>query len=89
MSTPKIVIYTADNCPYCTMAKKLLDSKGLSYSEINIANDSEKRKALMQKSGGRRTVPQIFINDEHIGGCDELMALESAGHLDALLRGQS
>ena len=49
MSTPKIVIYTADNCPYCIIAKKLLDSKGLSYSEINIANDSEKRKALMQR----------------------------------------
>ena len=68
MSTPKIVIYTADNCPYCTMAKKLLDSKGLSYSEINIANDSQKREELMQKSGGQRTVPQIFINDQHIGG---------------------
>ena len=85
MSTPKIVIYTADNCPYCTMAKKLLDSKGLSYSEINIANDSEKRKALMQKSGGQRTVPQIFINDQHIGGYSDLSKLSIQGKLEKML----
>ena len=85
MSTPKIVIYTADNCPYCTMAKKLLDSKSLSYSEINIANDSEKRKALMQKSGGQRTVPQIFINDQHIGGYSDLSKLSMQGKLEKML----
>ena len=85
MSTPKIVIYTADNCPYCTMAKRLLDSKGLSYSEINIANDSEKRKALMQKSGGQRTVPQIFINDQHIGGYSDLSKLSMQGKLEKML----
>lgn len=85
MSTPKIVIYTADNCPYCIIAKKLLDSKGLSYSEINIANDSEKRKALMQKSGGQRTVPQIFINDQHIGGYSDLSKLSIQGKLEKML----
>ena len=84
MST-KIVIYTSDNCPYCNMAKKLLDSKGLSYSEINIANDSEKREALIQKSGGQRTVPQIFINDRHVGGYSDLSKLNIQGKLAAML----
>ena len=67
------------------MAKKLLDSKSLSYSEINIANDSEKRKALMQKSGGQRTVPQIFINDQHIGGYSDLSKLSMQGKLEKML----
>ena len=85
MSTSKIVIYTADNCPYCTTAKKLLDSKGLSYSEINISNDNEKRKDLMQKSGGQRAVPQIFINDQHIGGHSDLSKLSIQGKLEKIL----
>jgi len=67
------------------MAKKLLDSKGLSYSEINIANDSEKREALIQKSGGQRTVPQIFINDRHVGGYSDLSKLNIQGKLAAML----
>ena len=67
------------------MAKKLLDSKGLSYSEINIANDSQKREELMQKSGGQRTVPQIFINDQHIGGYGDLSKLNIRGKLEAIL----
>lgn len=85
MPTSKIVIYTADNCPYCKMAKKLLSSKGLRYLEINIANDSEKRNALIQKTGGQRTIPQIFINEQHIGGYSDLSKLNIQGKLEAIL----
>ena len=80
----KVIIYTKDGCPYCTRAKGLLESKGISYEEIDVGNDPEKRLMLAEKSNGRKTVPQIFISGEHIGGCDDLISLDHLGKLDAL-----
>ncbi|MEM5385800.1 glutaredoxin 3 [Paraburkholderia phymatum] len=79
-----ITIYTTPTCPYCLAAKALLASKGLSYSEINVQNDRATALALVERTG-RRTVPQIFIGDAHVGGFDDLNALETAGRLDPLL----
>ncbi len=79
-----VIIYTSNYCPYCIRAKELLKNKGIEFSEISIENDDEQRMIMMQKSG-RRTVPQIFINDQTIGGFDDLYALEQKGELDALL----
>lgn len=83
---PEIIIYTTPICPYCAQAKKLLDKKGVSYKEIDISQDAQLREEMMTKSGGRRTVPQIFINNQHIGGCDDLYNLEQKGNLDSLLK---
>lgn len=80
----KIVIYTIDWCPYCTAARRLLASKGVEFEEINLTGRPAERAELM-KSSGSRTVPQIYIGDTHVGGCDELYALERAGRLDPLL----
>jgi glutaredoxin 3 len=77
----KALIYTTNTCPYCTKAKILLQQKNISYSEINITNNQELRDQMIKISGGRKTVPQIFINDQHIGGCDDLYALDSEGKL--------
>jgi len=79
-----IVIYTTPICPYCVRAKHLLKQKGATWTEIDVSRDAAQRHALMERTR-QRTVPQIFINDEHIGGCDELYALERAGRLDPLL----
>jgi glutaredoxin 3 len=81
----KITIYTTSICPYCTKAKSLLDSKNLSYEEINIEDDERLREEMMQKSSNRRTVPQIFIGDHHVGGCDDLYLLDQKGELNQLL----
>lgn len=81
----KIVIYTADYCPYCVKAKMLFQRKNLQFEEIEIVNDAM-REDMIKKSGGRKTVPQIFINDKHIGGCDELYELERQKKLDQLLQ---
>lgn len=81
----KVTVYSSMWCPYCTRAKKLLDSKGVGYEEIDVTMDAAKRMEMTQKSGGQRTVPQIFINGTHVGGSDQLAALEQAGKLDALL----
>lgn len=81
---PEILIYTTRICPYCVMAKRLLTSKGLSYTEINVDADPKLREAMMQKTR-RRTVPQIYIGDTHVGGFDELYALEQQKKLDAML----
>ena len=81
----EILVYKTQICPYCVRAKKLLDSKGVQYTEIDVSNDSDLRQAMTQKSGGRTSVPQIFINQQHIGGCDDLYALEKAGELDKIL----
>ena len=83
---PVIEIYTTAVCPYCVRAKQLLQQKGMTYTEID-ATDGEVRARMMDKAGGRKTVPQIFIGGQHIGGCDDLYALDGAGKLDALLRG--
>jgi glutaredoxin 3 len=81
---PDILIYTANLCPFCTMAKRLLDKKGASYSEINIDSKPEGRQEMMEKTK-RRTVPQIYIGSTHVGGFDELRALDMKGELDTLL----
>lgn len=78
----KVTVYTRPMCPYCTRALTLLQKKGVKAEEIDAGYDPIKKKEMMQKSGGRATFPQIFINDEHIGGCDDLMALDRAGKLD-------
>jgi len=84
---PEIEIYTQDWCGFCARAKQLLDRKGAAYREIDAPNGTKEREEAMRRSGGRTTVPQIFIGGAHIGGCDDLVALERAGKLDALLAG--
>ena len=81
---PEILIYTTNICPYCIMAKRLLDKKGASYTEINVDTQTGLREEMMRKTK-RRTVPQIYIGDLHVGGFDELYALEQQKKLDALL----
>lgn len=81
-----VVIYTTAICPYCVRAKNLLKQKGVEWTEIDVSHDADERMALMQRTR-QRTVPQIFINGQHIGGSDDLYALERAGKLDALLAG--
>ncbi|MES2343586.1 MAG: glutaredoxin 3 [Pseudomonadota bacterium] len=81
----QVTIYTKPYCPYCVRAVSLLEKKGVEFTEIEAAFDPEKRKEMMQRAGGRATFPQIFIGEEHIGGCDDMMALEQAGRLDPLL----
>jgi glutaredoxin 3 len=78
-------MYTTPICPYCVRAKSLLKKKGVEVEEIDIFMDEAARAEMQANSGGARTVPQIFIGDTHVGGCDELHALEKAGKLDALL----
>jgi glutaredoxin 3 len=84
MSSPGVVMYTTGWCPYCSRARKLLAKKGVSFEEIDVEAHPEKR-AEMQTRSGRRTVPQIFIGDQHVGGSDDLHDLEDAGKLDRLL----
>lgn len=81
----KVVMYTTQVCPYCMRAKALLRSKGVDFEEIDVGRDTRLREEAMRLSGGRRTVPQIFIDDRSIGGYDELWALDQAGELDRLL----
>lgn len=81
----QIVLYTTAYCGYCRAAKQLLARKGLDYVEIDVGLDPEKRMEMVQLAGGQRTVPQIFINDRHVGGYDELAALEREQKLDAWL----
>lgn len=81
----KVEIYTKAYCPYCTHALALLKSKSADYNEIKIDADMAMRSAMIERSNGAYTVPQIFINDVHVGGCDELVALERNNQLDALL----
>ncbi len=80
----EITIYTSSLCGYCHRAKSLLDSKSVSYTEISVDGDRAIRQEMMQRAQ-QRTVPQIFINDQHIGGCDDLYQLERAGKLDPML----
>jgi len=82
-----IDIYTTGLCPYCYRAKKLLDDKGAAYEEIDVMFTPGKRDEMISRSGGRRTVPQIFIGETHVGGYDDLAALDKAGGLDPLLQG--
>ncbi|PJD96020.1 MAG: glutaredoxin 3 [Legionella sp.] len=82
-----IIIYTKGHCPYCHKAKALLTEKKQSFTEISLDTQPQLREEMIAKSNGRTTVPQIFINGQHIGGCDDLHALEDQGNLDHLLKG--
>ena len=82
---PKVVIYSSDYCPYCMAAKRLLTRKGIVFDEIGVDGRPAVRREMTQKAGGRTSVPQIWIGDTHVGGCDDLYALEDAGELDGLL----
>ena len=81
----KVEIYTREFCPFCTRALQLLDRKGVTYTHIDAGMDPDKKAEMVRRAEGARTFPQIFINDDHVGGCDELYALENKGHLDGLL----
>jgi glutaredoxin 3 len=81
----EVTVYSGSNCPYCERAKALLKRKNVEFQEFNVQQDARKLEEMLARSGGRKSVPQIFINAEHVGGCDDLYALDSAGKLDALL----
>ncbi|MCR9149688.1 MAG: glutaredoxin 3 [Rhodobacteraceae bacterium] len=83
----RVEIYTTPWCPYCIAAKRLLKSKGVAFDEIDVSGDPEKRQAMMARAHGGYTVPQIFVGAAHVGGCDELYALDRRGGLDPLLQG--
>ena len=81
----QVTLYATPYCPYCVAARQLLDRKGVGYTVIDVARDPSRRADMIQRAGGRRTVPQIFIGQSHIGGFDDMAALERAGKLDPLL----
>tara|TARA_B100001029_G_C14979989_1_gene405421 strand:+ start:70 stop:324 length:255 start_codon:yes stop_codon:yes gene_type:complete len=81
----KVIMYTGDPCPYCVYAKALLKSKNVPFEEIDVWKDDDKREEMLKKSGGRTSVPQIFIGDHHVGGNAELQAANKTGELDKLL----
>ncbi len=85
MSETEIVVYSTGWCPYCDRAKALLGRKEVAFREIKVDDDPAERDAMLKRSGGRRTVPQIFVGDRHVGGFDELYALDKTGELDKLL----
>jgi glutaredoxin 3 len=84
MSQPPVTIYTTGWCPYCERARRLLGAKQVAFAEIDVESAPEKRAEMLTRSG-RSSVPQVFIGDHHVGGCDDLQALEKSGKLDALL----
>jgi glutaredoxin 3 len=81
----RILVYSTPFCGYCSAAKRLLTTKGVEFTEIDVMFDHERKQEMIERSGGRRTVPQIFIDGRHIGGFDDLSALDKAGELDPLL----
>ena len=81
----QVTIYTRAFCPFCSRAVRLLNDKNVSYEEVDAGMDPDKRSEMIQRANGASTYPQIFVNDMHIGGCDDMMALERAGKLDPLL----
>jgi glutaredoxin 3 len=83
----EVEIYTTPLCPYCWRAKRLLDQKGIAFIEVDLWQHPQRRPEMIERAGGRRTVPQLFVDGRAIGGSDELAALERSGELDALLRG--
>ncbi len=85
MDASRIQIYSTPFCGYCGSAKRLLATKGAEFTEIDVMFDPERRQEMLERSGGRRTVPQIFINGQHVGGSDDLHALDSKGELDGML----
>ena len=84
---PQITVYSGPGCPYCDRAKLLLKKKGADFQEFDVRADATRLAEMMEKSNGKRSIPQIFIGNQHVGGCDDLYALDSAGKLDALLAG--
>ncbi|MFQ5765484.1 MAG: glutaredoxin 3 [Rhodospirillales bacterium] len=82
---PEIEIYTTPWCPFCLAARNLLDGKGVTYTEIDVMMAPGKRREMVERAGGRRTVPQIFVDGAHLGDCEEMMAMETEGVLDARL----
>ena len=85
----RVEIYTRSRCPFCIRAKGLLDRKGVDYTEYCIDGDEDARDEMRHRANGKSSVPQIFIDDRHVGGCDNLYALESEGKLDSLLKGNA
>jgi glutaredoxin 3 len=83
--TAKVEIYTWSTCPFCLRAKSLLNNKGVNFTEYSIDGDEDARAKMAQRANGRRSLPQIFINDHHIGGCDDIHALDRQGKLDEML----
>lgn len=81
----QVTVYSGPNCPYCTKAKALLQKKNVAFEEFNVKEDSDKLSEMLERTGGRKSIPQIFINGVHVGGCDDLCALNDAGKLDELL----
>jgi glutaredoxin 3 len=86
VNQPAIIVYVTGWCPYCERARNLMTKKGLKFNEINVDEDAKSRDEMIVRSG-RRSVPQIFIGDKHIGGCDDLFALDGSGELDRLIQG--
>ncbi len=84
---PRVEIYTTPWCPFCIAAKRLLSGKGVAFEETDVSGNPDLRQTMMQRANGRYTVPQIFIDDRHIGGSDDLHALDRAGKLDPILAG--
>ncbi len=82
---PPVTVYTKSWCGYCTRAKDLLARKGVPFTEVEVSDDPVREAEMVERAGGRRTVPQVFIGDHHVGGCDDLYDLERRGELDALL----
>ncbi len=80
-----VKVYTTFTCPYCYRAKALLEKKGVAFEEIDVTMDPDLREEMVRKAGGRRTVPQVFVGDHHVGGSDDLVRLDRTGELDALL----
>ncbi len=87
MTAPPITVYLAGWCPYCQRARQLLTDKGVEFSEVDVDEDAKFRQEMIARSG-RRTVPQIFIGERHVGGCDDLFALDGSGELDRLIQGE-
>lgn len=83
---PDVVMYSTGFCPYCVRARMLLERKGVEYRDIRVDLEPELRNEMVRRSGGRTSVPQIFIDEFHVGGCDDMFALEQQGQLDPLLR---
>jgi glutaredoxin 3 len=84
-----VTIYTTPYCPYCMRAKSLLSKKGVTFEEIDVSRSSEARQAMIDRANGGYTVPQIFIGEKHVGGCDDLHALDAKGELDRLLQSEA
>ena len=87
MTQPAVTVYTSDWCPYCRRAKQLLTQKNVLFSEVNVEDEPKLREEMITRSN-RRTVPQIFIGDKHVGGCDDLIELDRSGELDRLIQGE-